>query len=421
MAKLTELTSMLPQMLSGKELMGKMASYPPYDHSLRKTNKTERLIALSDLYNVYVPSAMSVEIYSKIYLALVRSLNKKSSSLAIRQFNENRKAVLQREYRGLMGGSDSFTIIGESGSGKSSAVSRTVSLIGGQEVITIDEPMMMVIPCVVVQCPFDASVKGMLLEILRTVDELLETRYYDCAVRARATTDMLIGSVSQVALNHIGLLIVDEIQHVANSKNGKILIGALTQLINNSGISVCMIGTPESAVFFEQAMQLARRSLGLTYGRTEYDEQFEYLCEKLLTYQYVRKPFDMKETPVSDWLYEHSRGLPALVVSLIHDAQEIAILNGREVLDMAAFEEAYQRRLSLMHDYIEVQPKKTTRRKKPTDLTQSTLLGEDPEGRGEDSGLDDISISGCVMEAKRTGKDILEILRDYITIEEVTV
>ena len=59
---------------------------------------------------------------------------------------------------------------------------------------------------------------------------------------------MLIGSVSQVALNHIGLLIVDEIQNVVNNKNGKSLMGMLTQLINNSGISICMVGTPESTI-----------------------------------------------------------------------------------------------------------------------------------------------------------------------------
>ena len=39
---------------------------------------------------------------------------------------------------------------------------------------------------------------------------------------------MLIGAVSQVALNHIGLLVVDEIQNVFNSKNGKSLVGTLT-------------------------------------------------------------------------------------------------------------------------------------------------------------------------------------------------
>ena len=54
----------------------------------------------------------------------------------------------------------------------------------------------------------------MLLEILRKVDEMIESKYYENALRARTTTDMLIGSVSQVALNHIGLLVVDEIQNV---------------------------------------------------------------------------------------------------------------------------------------------------------------------------------------------------------------
>ena len=90
---------------------------------------------------------------------------------------------------------------------------------------------------------------------------------------------MLIGSVAQVALNHIGMLVVDEIQNVVNSKNGKSLIGALTQLINNSGISICMVGTPESTVFFEQAMQLARRSVGLQYTTMKYDEYFQSFCK----------------------------------------------------------------------------------------------------------------------------------------------
>lgn len=42
---------------------------------------------------------------------------------------------------------------------------------------------------------------------------------------------MLIGSVSQVALNHIGVLIVDEIQNVAENKNGRTLVGMLTLIL----------------------------------------------------------------------------------------------------------------------------------------------------------------------------------------------
>ena len=191
-------------------------------------------------------------------------------------------------YLRIIGGADSFTIIGMSGIGKSSAIERALQLIGAEHVIQLEKPYTKIIPCLTVQCPFDSSVKGLMLEILKTVDEKLDTTYYKTALRARATTDMLIGSVSQVCLNHIGLLVVDEIQNVVNSKNGKQLIGSLTQLINSSGISIGMVGTPESETFFTQAMQLARRSLGLKYNALSYDEHFLNVCKILFQYQYTK-------------------------------------------------------------------------------------------------------------------------------------
>lgn len=63
----------------------------------------------------------------------------------------------------------------------------------------------------------------------------------------------------------------------------------LTQLINNSGISIGMVGTPECSGFFEQEMQLARRSLGLKYGSMKYDMHFRQFCEKLFSYKYIKK------------------------------------------------------------------------------------------------------------------------------------
>ena len=252
-----DFTSKLPEMKSGNELISALSIIPEYDESICTQNQAVRLMALSDLYQIYVPSQMSIEIYNKLYLALLRSMQKKGSQMAIKQRYENYKAMQQPSYSGLLGGSDSFTIIGTSGIGKSSAISRAISLITENRIIEIDKPYTKIIPCLIVQCPFDSSVKGLLFEILRKVDETLGSNYYQYALKARATTDMLIGSVAQVALNHIGMLVVDEIQNVVNSKNGKSLIGALTQLINNSGISICMVGTPESTVFFESAMQLA--------------------------------------------------------------------------------------------------------------------------------------------------------------------
>lgn len=413
MTNLSDIINALPRMKSGNELIAALEILPEYTPEICAADVPLRLMALSDLYRVYVPSQMSLEIYSKLYLALLRSLQKKGTKLAVQQQNQNYRAIMQQEYSGIMGGSDSFTIIGTSGIGKSSAISRAITLITENRVIEAENPYTQVVPCVIVQCPFDSSVKGMLLEILRKVDEVLDTKYYQNALRARATTDMLIGSVSQVALNHIGLLVVDEIQNVANSKNGKSLIGALTQLINNSGISICMVGTPESAMFFESAMQLARRSVGLQYTTMGYDAYFQTFCKTMFQYQYVQQRTEITDG-IMEWLYEHSAGVTSVVVALIHDAQEIAILNGKELLNLESLNEAYQQRLSLLHGYIQPsipQGKQTSRTKKKAPALPAANVTADSS----------VSIAELVATAKSEGLDIVQLLKNHMPVMEVAV
>ena len=412
MSDLTDIIRILPPMKSGSELLSALEVLPEYDNAICDADTPVRLMALSDLYRVYVPSRMSLEIYSKLYLALMRSLQKKSTTLATQQKNQNYRAIIQQEYNGIMGGSDSFTIIGASGIGKSSAISRAITLITENRVIEVENPYTNIIPCICVQCPFDSSVKGLLLEILRKVDEVIGGNYYPNALRARTTTDMLIGSVSQVALNHIGLLVVDEIQNVCNSKNGKSLVGMLTQLINNSGISICMVGTPESAVFFEQAIQLARRSLGLRYDVMGYGDSFKQFCEVLYSYQYVKQRSAITDG-IMEWLYEHTSGNISVVVSLIHDAQEIAILNGREILNLESLNEAYQQRLSLLHGFIQPKPKCQTSKSKRR--TTAPKVDADVEKDGE------FTIAGLVSQAKAEDIDIVELLKAYLPVVEVAV
>lgn len=405
-----DLTQYLPPMLTGDDLVRAMTSLPDYDYSICMKPPAQRLTVLSDLYKLYLPSHMSLEIYSKLYLALLRSLQKKVTMEAVRQKYENQKAIRQQAYTGIIGGSDSFTIIGASGIGKSTAISRALDLITANGIMEQNNPYVRVIPCVVVQCPFDSSVKGLLLEILRKVDEQLGSKYYQNALRVRCTTDMLIGSVSQVALNHIGLLVVDEIQNVVGSKHGKSLIGMLTQLINNSGISICMVGTPESTAFFEQAMQLARRSLGLQYGKLEYDGYFHDFCKTLYRYQYVRKRSAL--TPaVVEWLYAHSAGVISVVVSLIHDAQEIAILNGTEELNQEALEEAYRKRLSMLHGYIQTE----TKRQLPP------LKKKESVRPVRKAAKETVPIAVLAEKARTEQLNIVELLSQHMPVDEVRI
>lgn len=402
------LINMLPKMLSGSELEDALAILPKFDPEIIYQNAATRLIALSDMYKVFVPNQMSKEIYSKLYLALLRSLQKKDGILRVKQSLENHKATKQQEFSGILGGSDSFTILGVSGIGKSSAISRAVQLLTRDRIMETAQPYRKILPCVVVQCPFDSSVKGLLLEIIRVVDEQLDSSYYPKATSVRATTDMLIGTVSSILLNHVGILIVDEIQNVAISKNGRNLLGVLLQLINCSGVSICMVGTPECQDFFTQAMQLARRSLGLQYESMEYGAEFVELCETLYQYQYVRNRTELDDAIIR-WLYEHSNGNVSSVVTLLHDAQEIGILESKEILNLETLNAAYRSRMKMLHSYIATTRKpQTSRQKKIAAIPCNNQQVEDL-----------ISISALIQQSKSEDRDIVSFLGSYITVEEV--
>jgi hypothetical protein len=248
------------------------------------------------------------------------------------------------------------------------------------------------------------------------VDESIGSSYYEKALKARATTDMLIGNVSQVALNHVGLLIVDEIQNICNGKHGKRLVAMLTQLINNSGISICMVGTPESSAFFEQEMQLARRSLGLHYNTMLYDADFKRFCQTVFDFQYVRSRTQLTDS-IIEWLYEHSGGIISIVVSLIHDAQEIAILEGKEILNLSTLNDAYQKRLNMLHEFISpsiVVNQQTSKPIKKSFISQQSKV----EVVEDDSANNIVDLAN---RAKKNNEDILTLLKERFSVTEVSV
>lgn len=397
----------IPPMITGGELRQALAVTPEYDINICYASAAERLIALNNLYEIYYPFEMSTQIYSKLYLALIRSLQKKTTKFAVQQRSQNYRASHGQSYSGIVGGSDSFTIIGRSGIGKSTAISRAISLVGGHKIIETESPYSKIIPVLVVQCPWDSSIKGLFLSILRTIDETLETRYYQDAIRTHATTDLLIGTVSNACLNHIGLLVVDEVQNVVNSKNGRNLIGSLTQLINNCGISIAMVGTPESAPFFEQDYKLARRSLGLSINEIPFDSDFAGFVTTLYRYKYVSGEMILTDG-IIQWLYEHSGGITSNV--LIHDAQEIAILDGSEKVTLDTLNIAYRQRLGLLHTHIDISRKQIAAKK-----AVEVDLPEKSDTTVFEKGL----LAKLLTEAKEKEIPFISLLKERLPVTEV--
>lgn len=179
-----------------------------------------------------------------------------------------------------------------------------------------------------------------------------------------------------------------------------------------------MIGTPESAVFFEQAAHLARRSVGLNFSALPYDEEFKEFCSIVYAYQYVKHPSPLTEKELL-WLYGHSAGVVAVVVTLLHDAQEIAILSGRECLNIETLNLAYEQRLSMLHSYIHpsVTPKRTVHSSRTG--KGKTLAVAETDTSAIDTSED--LISRLVQKAKEENLDIVSLLAKHISVTEVQI
>lgn len=408
----------MPKMMMGKELEAAMLSLPPYDPAICQADAATRLVALNDIMGIYLPSQMSFEIYSKIYLAMLHSLKKKQTIDAVKQGNQNYRRLQGLSYNSVLGGADSFSVIGPSGIGKSTALAKSISLSGGEDIIVTKEPYAQIIPCINVQCPHDCSVKGLLLAILLQVDAIIGTRYHQDAVKNRASIDNLIGTVSQIALNNILLIVIDECQNVCRNKSGVSLIASMTQLINSSGVSICMVGLPQTEDFFSQEMQLARRSVGLSYTALPYADYFIRFCEILFSYQYVAKRTRL--TPeLTELLFECSGGIIAILVSLIIEAEQIAILSGIEELSKETILMAYQNRLKNVQDFVHVNGKQRSQIssapiKKTVNVTGRQIIPEEDDK--------EMSFVKLVANLVEKDTDIASLLAGYgILVEEVAV
>ena len=390
------MTEYIPKLLLGDELKKALEVCPAYDAKIRESSTQERIMSLNSIYDIFYPSPMACEIYYKMHFAYTNALSKKYN---------------QTTSYGVSGGRDSFSILGISGIGKSSAIERAISIISNNTILNINNSK--VIPFLVVQTPSDASIKGLLLEVLRLVDEHLGTRYYNDAVRSKSTVDMIIGLVSKVCANHLLVLVVDEVQHML-SKNGKGLANVLIQLINSSSITLCFVGVPESISFFESTPHLARRSVGLSYSVMENDFYFEEFCQLLFKYQYTQS-YTTLTIDILNWLYMHSNGILATVIGLFHTAQEVAILDGEECLNIEIFNRVYQERFQMLHSHIGFCNEKVKASKRD--------CVEHP-AKAIKSGL--FACQGCLMsetisKAKALKNDIISALREHVVVEEISI
>ena len=193
----------------------------------------------------------------------------------------------------------------------------------------------------------------------------------------------------------------------------------LTQLINNSEISICMVGTPICEIFFEKEIQLARRALGLRYRSCEYNDYFRSFVELIFSYQYTNKKMELSES-ICRWLYEHSGGILSLVVSIMYDVQELAILSGEEIINLPLLEKVYKERYQMMSSYVHLLDKRPSQTSETKSAKKSDVSAM-PEVLEKKEITQDFKLDELLMSAKKMKADAVTVIKDYVNVVEVAV
>ena len=312
-----------------------------------------------------------------------------------------------------IGGGNSFSVIGVSGLGKSTALQRVLSLYPQVIEHTVYHGQKFYchqIPYLVVQTPHDASIKALILDIYLQIDSLIGTCYQKDALSRRLSIDVLVSQLNQIVrVNHIGLLVIDELQNITYHKSdgGIRFLNFLVHLINGAGVSVCMVGTPRVLQVLQQEFRAARRTTGLVYDRLPNDKEFSLLLHGLWYYQYTQYVTDL--TPeLTNWLYRKTQGIPDILSKLLYNAQKQAILDGREKLDLEVFESAFIKNLGMVSEYI------SELSTKPVVKRQSKTTPEVSVGSAAPSKIVGNDIRVLIKKAKKNGESPVSAYAEYI-------
>ena len=213
----------------------------------------------------------------------------------------------------------SFALAGCSGIGKSKAIEKVLHQY--PQCIEHTEPFSLVqITWLKLDCPHQGSPKQLCINFFSAVDRLVGTNYFNWYGRRSASVDEMMVHMAQVAnLHALGVLVIDEIQHLNKSKIGPdALLNFLVTLVNTIGVPVILIGTLSAIPLLQDNFRQARRANGLgslIWDRMPEGKAWDYFIDQLWKYQWTRET--TKLTPaIQTALYEESQGILDIVVKL---------------------------------------------------------------------------------------------------------
>lgn len=263
----------------------------------------------------------------KTFLERIRVLHQ------LRENEEDAHKYIDERLNYIRSTADSLSIIGISGIGKTTAIERLLLMY--PQVIKHEkyeeQPFNRTqIVWLKIDCPYDGSLSTLCKSFFKAIDDLLGTRYLEkFGYLNRVTSTMLLHMTSLASMYGIGVLVIDEIQHLLHAKNDQEeMLNFFVTLSNTVGIPTVLIGTSKAQQLFKGNFRQARRAASegsIIWDRMGEDsEEWEFFLETLWELQCLKTYSELTED-VKKTFYSECQGITSVAVNLFILAQERAL------------------------------------------------------------------------------------------------
>jgi hypothetical protein len=267
---------------------------------------------------------------------------------------------LQDELTAIRSTADSISIIGISGIGKTTAIERLLLMYpqvlkhfeyNGENFTRTQ------IVWLKIDCPYDGSLSTLCKSFFKGIDDILGTRYLDkFGYSSRVTSTMLINMTKLAWRYGIGVLVIDEIQHLLNTKNDmEEMLNFFVTLTNTVGIPTVLIGTSKAQKIFKGNFRQARRAASegsIMWDRMKKDSsEWKFFLESIWEFQGLKKIIELTDK-IKDAFYDECQGITAVAVNLFLLAQERTLQDGKEELTVGIIRETAKNDLHMIQPMI---------------------------------------------------------------------
>lgn len=338
-----------------------------YNNGERKLDMQYRLHCIHRLFRYFQPLEQHIDIEQRISRSIRQGYldrNPLAPEYA-RGMAEGFAAMKDKSsyhmLRGMKTAASGFTIIGVSGVGKSTAVERILSLYP-QRIIHAryhEEPLALTqLVWLKLDCPHDGSLKQLCYQFFYALDMAAETDYFQQYTKGRYSLDMLLIIMTQLVRQfQIGILVIDEIQHLNEAKGGGSdkMLNFFVTLVNTIGLPVVMIGTTKAMSILQSEFRQARRGSGqgdLIWDRMGNDVAWNVFVKSMWRYQWTAKSVAYTDE-LANALYDESQGIIDIAVKLYAIVQIDAITSGAEGFAVSDIRKAAEKKLGLVKPMLD--------------------------------------------------------------------